>query len=93
MVCSQNAVGPHKIYAQPGKEDHRMSPTSKDKLRVNVTLEISAATLQAVVANAKKLAGRDAAGVYRIDTAEKVGEMVTRFLDEKNFEDYVKNMR
>ena len=70
-----------------------MPPTSDDKLRVNVTLEISAATLQAVVANAKKLAGKDASGVYRVDTAEKVGQMVTRFLEEKNFEDYVKDIK
>ena len=69
-----------------------MSPTSKNRLRVNVTLEISADTLQAVVANAKKLAGQDASGVYRIDTADKLGEMVTRFLEEKDFETYVKEI-
>ncbi|MEJ2037809.1 MAG: hypothetical protein P8X55_02600 [Desulfosarcinaceae bacterium] len=69
-----------------------MPPNSSERLRVNVTVEISAASLQAVVAYAKKLAGKDASGVYRIDTADKVGEMVTRFLDEKDFEAYIKEV-
>jgi hypothetical protein len=69
-----------------------MPGTLKDKLRVNVTLEISAATLQAIVSNAKKIVGKDATGVYRIDTADKLGEMVTQFLDEKDFEAYAQEI-
>lgn len=70
-----------------------MDKALKDKLRVNVTLEICAATLQAVVANAKQVAGKDAVGVYRIDTADKLGEMVSRFLDEKDFDAYARDVR
>ena len=69
-----------------------MSTTANDLLRINVTLQISAATLQAIVANAKRTAGRDAQGVYRVDTADKVGEMVTRFLAEKDFETFAKDI-
>jgi hypothetical protein len=54
-------------------------------VRVHVNIEIQAAALQAVVQNAKQLAGRDEKGHYRVDTADKLGELITRFLAEKDF--------
>jgi hypothetical protein len=65
---------------------------SKETLTVNVNVEITAAALQAIVENAKKIEGRDEKGVYRIDTADKVSEMISNFILETDFESYAKNI-
>jgi len=49
-------------------------------------------SLQTIVENAKKKVGRDEKGFYRVNTADKVSEMISRFLLEKDFESYVKNI-
>jgi hypothetical protein len=61
-------------------------------VRIHVNIEIDAAALQAVVQNAKQLAGRDAKGHYRVDTADKVAEMISRFLAEKDFTAYAEDV-
>ena len=66
-----------------------MSNTSNDKLAVHVNVEISAAALQAIVANAKRMAAKDADGICKVDTADQVSIMISRFLDEKDFDNYV----
>ncbi len=66
-----------------------MPDTSSDKLYVHVNVEISAAALQAIVANAKRMATKDAEGICRVDTADQLGFMISRFLDEKDFDNYV----
>ena len=65
---------------------------SKETLTVNVNVEITAVSLQAIVQNAKKVEGRNEKGVYRIDTADKVSEMISNFILENDFESYVKNI-
>jgi len=65
---------------------------SKETLTVNVNVEITTASLQAIVQNAKKVEGRDEKGVYRIDTADKVSEMISNFILENDFESYAKNI-
>ena len=70
-----------------------MADASSEKLRVNVIVEISATTLQTIVSNAKKTVGMDSNGSYRVDTADKVSEMVSRFLEEKDFHSYVSDIR
>lgn len=67
-----------------------MSDDKNDKLSVHVNVQISADALQAIVANAKKMAARNANGVYQVDTADQVSAMITRFLDEKDFDSFVK---
>lgn len=69
-----------------------MNNKTKDKLSVHVNVHITASALQSIVSNAKNIAIRDANGSYRIDTADQVSEMITRFLDEKDFESYAKNV-
>lgn len=66
-----------------------MSDATQDKLSVHVNVQISAAALQAIVANAKRTANKDANGTYSIDTADQVSLMISRFLDEKDFDAYV----
>ena len=65
---------------------------SKNTVVVRVNIEMTPAALQAIVENAKKIAGTGDKGYYTVDTAEKVGEMVSRFLMEKDFESFVMNM-
>jgi hypothetical protein len=69
-----------------------MNQPSDDNLSVHVNVQITAATLQSIVTNAKQVAAREANGSYRIDTADQVSLLITRFLDEKNFETYVKDI-
>ena len=65
---------------------------SKDMVTVHVNVEITAASLQTIVENVKHIAGRDEKGVYRVDTADKVSEMISRFLFDNDFEGYVKDI-
>jgi len=64
----------------------------KEIITVHVNIDLTAASLQAIVENAKKIAGHDAKGVYRVDTAEWVNKMISRFLFENDFESYAKNI-
>lgn len=61
-------------------------------VRVHVNVEITAAALQAVVQNAKQVVGRNAKGHYRVDTADKVAEMISRFLAEKDFTAFARDI-
>ncbi len=61
-------------------------------MTVNVNVDITAETLKAIVENAKKLAGRNEKGVYKVDTADKVSEMISKFLMENDFETYAKDI-
>ena len=65
---------------------------SRDMITVHVNVEITTASLQTIVENVKQLAGRDENGVYRVDTADKVSEMISQFLFDNNFEGYVKHI-
>jgi len=60
----------------------------RETLLVNVNVEITAQALEAIVSHAKASAGRDEKGHYRVDTAAKVGEMISKFLFENDFESY-----
>lgn len=66
-----------------------MPDTRNDRLIVHVNVEISAVALQAIVANAKRMADKDADGICRVDTADQLSIMISRFLDEKDFDNYV----
>jgi hypothetical protein len=59
---------------------------------VHVNVEIAAAALQAVVHNAKQVSGRDEKGHYRVDTADKVAELITRFLAAKDFTAFARDI-
>jgi len=65
----------------------------KETLVVNVNVEITVTSLQAIVKNAKTIAGRDSKGVYRIDTADKVSQVISRFLLKNDFENYAKDIK
>lgn len=69
-----------------------MTTDTNDTIRIHVNLAISSNALQTIVANAKKIAGRNDSGHYRVDTAEKVAELISRFLADNNFDAYVHNL-
>ena len=64
---------------------------SPEKVTVHVKIDVSAEALQTVVAVAKKLVGRDAKGHFRVDTADVLSELISRFLVEKDFAGFVQN--
>ena len=59
---------------------------------VRANVEMTTASLQAIVANAKKVSGPDEKGVYRVDTADQVSAMISRFLLENDFESFVNDI-
>jgi hypothetical protein len=65
---------------------------TKDMITVHVNVEITAASLQTIVENVKRIASHDEKGVYHVDTADKVNDIISRFLQENDFEGYVKNI-
>ena len=66
-----------------------MPDASNEKLAVHVNVEISADALQAIVANAKLIAAKDADGICRVDPADQLSKIISRFLDEMDFDKYV----
>ncbi len=65
---------------------------SRQTLLVKANVEVTPETLQAIVQNAKEMAGPDEKGVYRVDTAEMVSEMISKFLLEKDFEAFARDI-
>lgn len=65
---------------------------SSPLIRVHVNIELSAASLQAVVANSKMKAGTDEKGRYRVDTADALAALISTFLREKGFEAFVRDV-
>lgn len=65
---------------------------SEGTISIHVNVDITPSSISTIVENMKKIAGRDEKGIYRIDTADKVSEMISRFLQEKDFEGYVEDI-
>ena len=61
------------------------------QVTVHVNIDLSAISIQAVVSNSKKKAGKDEKGRYRVDTADALSELISKFLKEKNFEAFAEN--
>jgi len=64
---------------------------SKDMITVRVNVDIPTEALKIIVQTAKQIVGPDEKGHYRVDTADKVGEMISRFLLDNDFKRYVDN--
>ncbi|CAB5086716.1 hypothetical protein D3OALGA1CA_620 [Olavius algarvensis associated proteobacterium Delta 3] len=64
-----------------------------DTIVVHANVEISTASLQAIVETVKQIAGRNDKGVYRVDTADAVSNMISKFLRENDFDGYVQDVK
>jgi hypothetical protein len=62
--------------------------SSNELITIRVNVDITAASLQAIVKNAKKQTGPDEKGVYRVDTADWTGKVISGFLRQHDFEKY-----
>ncbi|OQY02135.1 MAG: hypothetical protein B6I26_02080 [Desulfobacteraceae bacterium 4572_130] len=65
----------------------------KNTLIVNTNVEITPETLQSIVLNAKTAAEKNKKGVIKVDTANKLSEIISLFLHKKNFENFAKNIK
>lgn len=66
---------------------------SSEMITINTRIRIPAIIIETVVKNAKQMAGADEKGIYRVDTAEKLNELISSFLKTKNFAEYVEDIR
>ena len=66
-------------------------PESSPMVRVHVNIELSAASLEAMVAQTKKKAGADEKGRYRVDTADALSALISKFLREKGFDEFARD--
>lgn len=64
----------------------------RPSVRVHVNIELSAASVRAVVANSKKKAGADPKSGHRMDTADALAALISKFLVEKDFDAFVRDM-
>lgn len=64
----------------------------QDMVTVQVNLDIGVEALKSVVANAKAIAGKNDRGVYQVDTADKLGEMITKFLLKADFQEFAQDL-
>ena len=62
-----------------------------DTIEVQVNVIMTTDSLKAIVDNTKRLVGKDEKGRYRVDTADAVGKMISRFLLETDFEAFTRD--
>ena len=62
-----------------------------DTIEVHTNVIMTTESLKAIVENTKKITEKNEKGRYKVDTADAVGQMVSRFLLENNFEAFAKD--
>ena len=64
-----------------------------DTIEVHTNIVMTTESLKTIVKNTKKMIGKNEKGHYKVDTADAVSGMVSRFLLEMDFETFVKDER
>jgi hypothetical protein len=64
-----------------------------DTIEVHANVFMKVESLKTIVDNTKRLVGRNEKNHYKVDTADAVGRMISRFLLEKDFEAFVADER
>ena len=64
---------------------------NSEKIKISAAIDIRPETITAAVNSAKQKYGADERGVYRIDTADILGQMISNFLGAHDFDAWVKN--
>ena len=62
-----------------------------DTIEVHANIIMTTESLKTIVKNTKKMVGMNEKGHYKVDTADAVSGMVSRFLLEMDFESFVKD--
>ena len=62
-----------------------------DTIEVHVNIVMTTESLKTIVDNTRKMIGKNEKGHYKVDTADAVSGMVSRFLLEMDFESFVKD--
>jgi len=62
-----------------------------DTIEVHANVIMTTASLKAIVENMKKIAGQDEKGHVKVDTADAVNKMISRFLLERDFEAFARD--
>ncbi len=66
-----------------------MTHQQENRVLINATIEVPSVALQIVVETARQMTGRDEKGLYRVNTADMVNRLLTRFVMEKDFVAFV----
>ena len=62
-----------------------------DTIEVHANIVMTTESLKTIVENTKKMIAKNEKGHYKVDTADAVSGMVSRFLLEMDFESFVKD--
>jgi hypothetical protein len=62
-----------------------------DAIEVHANIVMTTESLKTIVKNTKKMVGTNEKGHYKVDTADAVSGMVSRFLLEMDFKSFVKD--
>ena len=62
-----------------------------DTIEIHTNVIMTTESLKAIVQNMKRVSGKNEKGHYKVDTAEAVGQMISRFLLENDFEAFTKD--
>ena len=62
-----------------------------DTIEVHANIVMTTKSLTAIVKNTKNMVGMNEKGHYKVDTADAVSGMVSRFLLEMDFESFAKD--
>ena len=69
-----------------------MDKTDRETIDISAVVEIAVESIQAIVGSGKQLAGRNEKGHFKIDTADLASKMISRFLEEKDFQSYAEDI-
>ena len=59
-----------------------------DTIEIHTNVIMTTQSLKSIVENSKKISERNEKGHYKLDTADAVGKMISRFLLERDFESF-----
>ena len=62
-----------------------------DTIEIHTNVIMTTQSLKAIVENSKKTSERNEKGYYKLDTADAVGKMISRFLLERDFESFAED--
>jgi hypothetical protein len=62
-----------------------------DTIEVHANVIMTTASLKAIVENMKKITGHNEKGHFKVDTADAVNKMISRFLLERDFETFARD--